>query len=164
MPIMAFSDNGNIPFLRFKKPQSTYLGRVLRDKLKSKNHRQDLTERCKEDVALGWTEFEWETIVCDELEREGKFWDDLDWGTNERSWVAEAYEVLAATGRVTVEERGQREKTYERMVEVINKETVLWEEERRQERHEKREAKWVLKKERWEKEAAAEKKRRIGIL
>jgi hypothetical protein len=153
VPKMAFADNGNIPFLRFRKPQSVYLSRVLRQKTETKGKRVDMTELLKEDIALGWSEAEWESIVCDELEREGKEWDNMDFGTNEQDWVKAPYDALGGNYWLLDRESDRKAEKYERMVDIVDQERRLAGEEGKQRRHEKREAKWVKKKEKWAKEA-----------
>jgi len=112
----------------------------------------------REDIALGWSEAEWESIVCDELEREGKEWYNWDFGTNEQDWVRECYNALKDNFWFSDRETKRLEGQYERMVEIVGQERKLAEEEGRQRRHEKREAKWVKKKKRWAEEKLAKEK------
>lgn len=52
-----------VPFLRFKKPQSPFLSRVINDKIKLKQKRNDTIERLGGLVELGEMEQEWDNKV-----------------------------------------------------------------------------------------------------
>ncbi|KFY82982.1 hypothetical protein V498_08360 [Pseudogymnoascus sp. VKM F-4517 (FW-2822)] len=49
-----------IPMLRFKKPQSEFLSRVLNDKIKTRQKRHDTLDRLGELVEMGSMEQEWD--------------------------------------------------------------------------------------------------------
>jgi hypothetical protein len=110
-----------VPFLRFKKPQSPFLSRVLRDKIKGKQRRFDRMGKVEEKVMLGDREEEWEGIVEGEL---GKKMEKREEGDGERDW-AEVWnegKVGEGRGKGKEEERwGAREKAhkYEIMESVI---------------------------------------------
>lgn len=59
-----------LPFLLFKKPQSRFLGRVLRDKLAQKVKRWDSMERADDAVEVGEAEGEWEERVARQVREE----------------------------------------------------------------------------------------------
>lgn len=59
-----------VPFLRFKKPQSRFLGRVLRDKIMQKNKRWEGILRCDEGMDAGEAEGSWEWRILQEAKKE----------------------------------------------------------------------------------------------
>jgi hypothetical protein len=149
VPKLGFADHGTIPFLHTKKPQSPYLSRVLRQKIQTNVNRTLAQEELEEQIEQGLVEGVWEMQVCDELEREGKEWDEGDWGTDVEAWSRVPREALYGVRGLKIGAQQRAAESYERMVGVVNEERRLWEEEGRERRHEKREAKWALKKERW---------------
>jgi hypothetical protein len=115
-----------VPFLRFKKPQSPFLSRVLRDKIKGKQRRFDRMGKVEEKVMLGEREEEWEGIV--EAQLGGKNIEkgmEKDKEGGERDWAEVWNEGKVGEGRgkgKKEEERwGAREKAhkYEIMGSVI---------------------------------------------
>lgn len=52
-----------MPFLRFKKPQSPFLSRVLRDKINQRQKMLDHVERLESDIVWAADEDEWEQLV-----------------------------------------------------------------------------------------------------
>jgi hypothetical protein len=68
VPILV---NANwLPFLRFKKPQSPYLTRVLRDKLLQKQRRMNALVGVEDVAEIGEAEAAWERVVRKEVEGE----------------------------------------------------------------------------------------------
>jgi hypothetical protein len=61
VPILTTA-NG-LPFLRFKKPQSSFLSRVLRDKLNQRQRLQNHMMRLEPDIVWAAHEDEWERLV-----------------------------------------------------------------------------------------------------
>ncbi|PMD48249.1 hypothetical protein L207DRAFT_559943 [Hyaloscypha variabilis F] len=61
---------GWVPFLRFKKPQSRFLGRVLRDKLKQKLRRWEGMVRADDAMEVGEAEGLWEGKVARRVRKE----------------------------------------------------------------------------------------------
>lgn len=59
-----------VPFLRFKKPQSRFLGRVLRDKIMQKNKRWEGILRCDEGMDAGEAQGSWEWRILQEAKQE----------------------------------------------------------------------------------------------
>ncbi|KAE9377225.1 hypothetical protein N431DRAFT_542608 [Stipitochalara longipes BDJ] len=59
-----------IPFLRFKKPQSRFLGRVLRDKLAQKVKRWDTMDKADDAMDVGEAEGVWESKVTRQVKKE----------------------------------------------------------------------------------------------
>lgn len=49
-----------IPFLRFKKPQSPFLTRVLNDKAQQRQKRRDAVDEMEDLISFGWAEQEWD--------------------------------------------------------------------------------------------------------
>jgi hypothetical protein len=59
-----------LPFLRFKRPQSRYLGRVLRDKLEQKIRRWGAVEECDAMMEVGESEGVWEGKIARQVRKE----------------------------------------------------------------------------------------------
>lgn len=155
IPTLAFADNGGIPFLRTRKPQSPFLSRVLRQKVETNVKRILMIEKLEGEIEDGYLEGMWEQHVLDQLKREGKEWDDLDWGSDGDAWSRAPREALHWVKDLQFEEKERLARNYERMVGILGEEEKLCEEEGKERRHEKREAKWAVKKERWVSEERA---------
>jgi hypothetical protein len=154
-----------VPFLRFKKPQSPFLSRVLRDKIRGKQRRFDRMGEVEEKVMLGGMEEEWEGIVEEQLSGMGKRVErgrDREGREGERDWAEIWNEGKAVEGgkREVKEEReerwGAREKAHkygimgsvildaknsrrigDRMLEIVDREKELRAKEDKERRLEK---------------------------
>ncbi|KAF8867346.1 hypothetical protein BDZ45DRAFT_719663 [Acephala macrosclerotiorum] len=153
------------PFLRFKKPQSPFLSRILRNKVKKKHLRYDRIEEMDELVVMGEWEDGWDGIVenCDFEDssrgkegREGKSlgWEDDEYEEEREwklrpnigdSWTLEPKKAITETWKANAREAKKSRKLGDKMVEIIEQEKKLAEEERRERKHlknvEKREKK-----------------------
>jgi hypothetical protein len=78
-----------VPFLRFKKPQSRFLGRVLRDKLMQKNKRWEGIMRCDEGMDVGEAQGSWESAISSEARRELALAEVEQRFESMRGWVGE---------------------------------------------------------------------------
>lgn len=139
VPILTHASG--IPFLRFKKPQSPFLSRILRNKLAQKQRLfQSIVELDGiQDKVAAW-EDQWDTNILLQLRQEGR---------NKQAWVQQ--EALEEPGgwRSEVKEarrdvwerinRGSRrvKETTARMMEIVDRERELYEQERAARRHAK---------------------------
>jgi len=125
IPILT-SANG-IPFLRFKKPQSPFLSRVLRDKINQRQKMLDHVERLEPGIVWAADEDEWERLVG------GK--DVLkDPVSYEREMIKAKREPEAKLDRI-----GKKAVQVSRqMLKVVDEERKLFEEERIQRHRENR--------------------------
>jgi hypothetical protein len=144
-----------VPFLRFKKPQSPFLSRVLRDKIRGKQRRFDRMGEVGERGLLGEREEEWEGIVGKQFS--GRH-ERVERG--ERDWAEvwnEGKVVEGGKNGKTEEERwGAREKAHkneimgsvirdartsrligDRMLEIVDREKELRAKEDKERRLEK---------------------------
>ncbi|KAH8784137.1 hypothetical protein F5882DRAFT_356628 [Hyaloscypha sp. PMI_1271] len=132
-----------LPFLRFKRPQSRYLGRVLRDKLEQKIRRWGAIEECDSMMEVGESEGVWEGKVArqvrKELAKERFFAKGEEGGKERRSmWAAEAArQKWVLWEKVSKENKLSLEKG-EKMLEIVERERELWLQERQERRDEKR--------------------------
>lgn len=146
--------SGGFPFLRFKKSQSPYLSRIIRDKVNQKQKMLDNSNFLEETEDLGKTEDTWENIVLSEIDRSVKggiveggvdCWWTEDWGKglgeDERSWVEatseirKKYEINLKTDRVRAKLFG------ENLIKIRDQEKKLWQLERTQRKIEKHQEK-----------------------
>jgi len=124
VPILTTA-NG-IPFLRFKKPQSPFLSRVLRDKINQRQKMLDHIERLEPDIVWAADEDEWEQLVGGKDAR-------TDPVSYEREMIKakkEPEKKLDRYGKKAVQVSRQ-------MLKVVDEEKKLFEEERIQRRKEK---------------------------
>ncbi|QSZ35403.1 hypothetical protein DSL72_008273 [Monilinia vaccinii-corymbosi] len=133
-------------FLRIQKPQSPYLSRVLRDKLKTKQKRTDAGIRIEYLEEIAVAENIWEDIVEDQLEKEGLTVDEwnmkqpgLGWGVG--LWEKDLQFADAFVENLMVKEALRVVELSKIQLELVDKEKELWRQERGQRRHEKKLAK-----------------------
>lgn len=132
-----------VPFLRVKKPQSAFLGRVLRDKAGQKARRFDRLKECEEGKDAGGAEGEWEGL----LESVGGFKDverGNGWSVGEKSWVEDTERERREVNRVVVREQKKWLEMGRVMMGVQEGERDLWAQEREQKKEQKLEAKRVI--------------------
>ncbi|RKF73229.1 putative dna repair protein [Golovinomyces cichoracearum] len=130
--------SGGFPFLRFKKHQSPYLSRVIRDRVIQKQKMLDQTDFLQETEKIARTEDTWENMVLSEIDRsvkggveeggEEKWWTE-GWGKglgdNEQSWTVS---ILEAKNKVNlaVEADRARAKLYgEKLLKIREEEKRL---------------------------------------
>jgi hypothetical protein len=163
-----------LPFLRFKRPQSRFLGRVLRDKLEQKKGRWEGMEGCDGWVEVGESEGVWEGVVKRAVREEiavalegdkslrarervekMKAWlegEGREFGESKERFNAQERGVTGGRSKWAIEAARQKyvlwekisaenEKALERgkrMLEIVEKEKVLYEQERKERRDAKR--------------------------
>lgn len=121
--------NGNgFPFLRFKKPQSTYLTRLIRDALHVRTKHSNQLEDCSVKVELGQNEDIWDENL--KLTCGVKF----DTG---HSWAREAKKEYDRTANKQQEIRRRRADMGQKMYEITQKEQALADMEKAKRRSEK---------------------------
>jgi hypothetical protein len=131
------------PFLRFKKPQSPFLSRVLRDKIMQKHNRFEKIGELDGHVEnLGAWEGQWELNVLNELRREGaggeEWWQKVggDWGRRD-GWCKDARDARKEVWS-RLDRDGKRAKEAGlKMVEIYKQEEEMWRQEREKRRHDK---------------------------
>lgn len=146
---------GGYPFLRFGKPQSQFLSRVLRQKVQRKQRRTDYLNKMQVEIELGREEALWEEYVLDALKNDGATppqgiygrlgadWAENGWGG--RGWMKDVKEVRDRMRKDMTEEQRRSKALGEKMLEIVGKEKELWKEERGERRHEKKLAKKARK-------------------
>ncbi|RFU36311.1 hypothetical protein B7463_g43, partial [Scytalidium lignicola] len=126
VPIFAATTSGSA-FLRFKKPQSEYLNRVLRDKLHQKLNRMDGINRIEEGLEWARTEDAWENIVKDET--------GVDVGNG--GWLRDMAQSRYRIWNLMNATQGRDKEMAQRFLEIAEEEKALWKEERALRKHEK---------------------------
>lgn len=106
-----------LPFLRFKKPQSPFLSRVLGDKRKQKQKQMDHIARIDESMRWAAGEGQWEDLV-------GAKQDRIPW---ERDLKRAKHEVVERIGKGDAKAR----ELARRMLEIVDEESRLAAEERK---------------------------------
>jgi hypothetical protein len=114
-----------LPYLRFKKPQSPYLSRVLRDKLEQRQKQMDHIDRLEMDLRWAADEDAWDKLV------------DHRFGRIEQSWQTELLTAKKELWtRLNVQSKRAKE-TARRMLSIVDEEKRLYEEERKVRKMEK---------------------------
>ena len=136
-----------IPFLRFRKPQSEYLGRVLRDKIKGRQKRTDMLNRLEVEAEGGKSEGQWETIVRTVSEGQwggtggdsGLFAED--WGvqniSKQSSWGYNANKERSRIYKMMVNDLKKNKTSGDKMLEIVDREGEMRLQEKRDKRLEK---------------------------
>lgn len=139
--VPTLTQTNGIPFFRFKKPQSEFLSRVLRDKLSLKERRFATLERLEQNIQHGTEEAKWESIVMKQLHEEGgpdRRWlvgEGRDWSKDRNGWISEAKMAKADIWRKLQEDLEKNKEVGERMIQIHEEEKRLWSEERTARRH-----------------------------
>lgn len=108
----------NIPILRFKKPQSPFLSRIIDNKIKQRQSRIDNIDKTETLVAWGRDEDEWDHIVGSKSKKK----EDL--------WHTESHvQKKSIEGLMRNEER-KVSQISKRMLEIVDKEQALADQER----------------------------------
>ena len=113
-----------IPFLRFKKPQSHYLSRIIRNKITTHQRRIDRSKVLDEEIGIAQDEDEWDDL----LRRHGL----RGFDSEEMPWQ---YEAEAALGSIRSYMKTAAYKAREHTKAfwaIVEKETELAEQERRE--------------------------------
>lgn len=140
VPILTAASG--FPFLRFKKPQSPFLSRVLRNKMKQKHNQfEKILELEGEEENIAAWEDKWESTVLKQLEREGRAgeeWvDEEQWGSPD-GWRRELRIARAGIWKKMDDEGEKAKEMAAKMMEIMDKERELYEAERSKMRHEKK--------------------------
>ncbi len=117
------------PFLRFKKPQSQFLGRIIRDDIRLYQKRSDQIWKLRELINLGDDEDRWDNI----LESTCGLKRDRDEG----SWVHETSQAKHQVMIAQYKHRVKRVEMAQKMQDIVDKEQALADLERVQRRTEK---------------------------
>lgn len=133
-----------VPFLRFKKPQSPFLSRVLRNKLEQKHKLFEGLKRIDETHSrLATWEDSWDQHVAQQMEREGgnrsQIRDLLEESEDFRGWRNENAAAREAVWSRVMNWTSSMKATAARMREIVEKEQKLRDEEVKIEKREKRE-------------------------
>lgn len=171
VPTLAYAEY--LPFLRFKRPQSAYLSRVLKQKLVTKQQRMDLAEKLEEQTELGEEEEDWEEALRFPygMEERGEFggrtrkkeglgerrkwgkegkvtlYDRKDYG-DEGPWMLESFVERGIVLRRITGDVSRAQKLGVRMLAVVDGERELATKEKADRRREKERSKRARKKER----------------
>ncbi|PVH83191.1 hypothetical protein DL98DRAFT_570016 [Cadophora sp. DSE1049] len=145
-----------LPFIRFKKEQSPYLSRVLNQKIRQKQKRGDWMDEMEGNAEIGVWEGEWEENVLEAEEEEGK-WEIVErlekegWGEEGedgdcignvgKGWESEPARIRKVISKDMRKEFKRAGNLADKLVAVVEKEKELWEQERRERKLAKREAK-----------------------
>lgn len=137
MPV--FTHATGLPFMRFNKPQSPFLSRVLNDKLTQRHNLfQSIKDIDEMHVVVAAWEDEWDNYILHQLAQEGK--DTEAWVRKEgqgglRGWKSEVGSARwDVWGRLETQMAKMKE-TATRMMEIVDKERDLQQEERSARRH-----------------------------
>jgi len=152
VPILTTTTRG-YPFLRLRKPQSPFLSRVLRQKIKQRQQRFDTVDAIDVGLEYAEAEAEWERNVMEQLaedgvpnkewmETEGKYWDRGSPG-----WTEAAARAKEEVLRSLMADQRKAKEVGEKMLDIVDKERELWRQERGRRRHEKKVAKKLRKQE-----------------
>ncbi|KAL9120926.1 MAG: hypothetical protein Q9187_002516 [Circinaria calcarea] len=116
------SANG-IPFLRFKKPQSPYLSRIIRDKVKQHSRRFDHLYDLEHQIVLAKDEDHWDKILDETcgLRRETENGDDVRF----TSWATVVQHARAIVSWKLREETLNNAETARKMYSIIEQEKTL---------------------------------------
>ncbi|KAG4441684.1 hypothetical protein IFR05_002818 [Cadophora sp. M221] len=154
LPLEKLSGNRHVPslavathapFLRFKKVQSPYLSRVLSQKVKQKQKRNNWMDELAAEVEMGYLEGEWEDNVLEAVMGEGRWRESEEleregWG-DEDGWEQEPTRSKILVYKEIGREYKRAKDLADRMLSVVEKERELWEQERRDRKQAKRVAK-----------------------
>lgn len=138
-----------IPFLRFKRPQSPYLGRIIRDKMTQKKRRFDHVTHMDEMIKMAFSENQFDRLLLAEARNEATMGEK---GREMRSWLRENEQLFKenwATDmigvrdevlRVTMTELEKGVERSRRLLAIMDKDGELLEKERKEKKQEKKDA------------------------
>jgi hypothetical protein len=112
-----------IPYLRIKKPQPVFLSRVINDKIKQKQKRQDHVERIEADMAWAEDEENWENLVGSRVAQ----------GSNSRGdrnpWSKDMIDAKKEVEWRLSQGYAKAQNTASKMLKIVDEEKRLFEEE-----------------------------------
>jgi len=120
------------PFLRFKKPQSPYLSRLIRDDLKAVQKRVDQMQRLEKERGHAMQEDLWDEHLCLHAGLEKEAGSVL--------WLDAINDSLRATQRLHGKSWDKRQRYGKMFWDIVVKERELAATEKRDKRHKVREA------------------------
>ena len=130
--------NGNgFPFLRFKKPQSPYLGRLIRDSLRTKTKRNNRTDEIRALIEFGNDEDVWDEIV--------EFTCGLSRTIENNSWARESRKELNSAMELIHGTRKRRADMGEKLQKIVEQEQELADAEKAKRRREKKRTRMLRK-------------------
>lgn len=151
VPSLVLTSCG-FPFLRFKKTQSPYLSRVIRDRVLQKQRMLDQTALLEETEEIGKTEDSWEVTVLGEIDRSVKggiaeggaseWWTGgwgKDLGDDERGWDTNTSEVRKKIDQNMRADHARMKIFGENLFKIREEEKRLWHLERADRLQKKRE-------------------------
>ena len=142
VPILAVG-NG-VPFLQFKKPQSPYLSRIIRDKVNQRQKRLNAVEQIEENILFAREEEDWENMVAKTMREGGilpKERAQRDDEGEKGSWARDLYKERSVVLGHLRNESDRATEMGEKLLEIADKERELWKAERRERKLKKSEAK-----------------------
>lgn len=150
LPKEALSANRHVPkitesmgfaLLRFKKPQSPFLSRVIRNKHKAQHKRMELNRRMADVAEVAQIEDTWEEIVVEKVldevpegEREWLAKEGRGWGMLDRGWSREYLLASQQAKSIWQSEMDRSIDHGQRMVKILEEEKVLWKKEKNERR------------------------------
>jgi hypothetical protein len=141
VPKIVFTSRSRTSFLRYSKPQSPYLSRVLRQKDDTRVKRFEIAERMLGEIEEGRREDDWDDILEEEVGVEA-----------EGEWNRAVAGVRGGTLKKYSQDAERGNKLALKMMEVVEKERELADRERKERKHAELEEKWKTKREKWMRE------------
>jgi hypothetical protein len=126
--------------MRFKKPQSPYLSRVLTQKIKAKKNMFQRLQQMEELGDMSFYEDVWDKEVenGDSGVESGRKFQDNTWQWEPNLQRQDTWYKLIKEGK-------KNRILGDKMVDIIAQERKLWEEERKERKHLKNQEKWAKK-------------------
>ncbi|PBP26934.1 DNA repair protein [Diplocarpon rosae] len=139
-----------LPFLRFKKPQSPFLSRVLKAKITQKNRRIQRLEEMTEMIEMGDAEDIWDDTILRQMEKERGTEGVMElvqagWDEGE-SWCTESQYCKWVVSKSIEREHVRASVLGKKMLRIVEREKELWAEEKRQRKRAKNKKKLDAKK------------------
>lgn len=131
-----------VPFLRLKKPQSLFLSRIIRDTVKTREHRIKRGIVLAHELPIAEDEDEWDQILHEQI---GLHLRD----PSERRWKYEAKKAFEENYKSQVEAIQKRARVSAEMYDIVERERALAKEEKlkiRDEKHKARKARRLARK------------------
>jgi len=120
--IPKLAHTNGIPFLRFKKPQSPFLSRVIRNKIRQREKRFDHVKLLDGEIARAQAEDEWDSILGHNCGIEND---------TEVPWIAAPVSALQEVKGKIQASHYKNTRLGRKMYDIVKKEKALAEEEER---------------------------------
>ncbi|KAL2043642.1 hypothetical protein N7G274_003949 [Stereocaulon virgatum] len=111
-----------VPFLRFKKPQSPFLSRIIRDTIKTREARYLLAARLQDLLAHANDEDLWDWTLAE--------YAGISRSDSEQAWSSEIHQALAELASLQAKARNKRVSMATQMQAIVEKEKALAMEDR----------------------------------